>query len=258
MDPGLMLRILHMMRRHPPVAGISLHLGGEPLLHPEIDALVGLVHTHLARRPRIASNGTLLTEALSRRLVRAGGAHLEIDFSHDPEVFERLRAGASWSQVRDNILLGLAAGLEMTLVSLDGAPERLQALFGDNPRLKYGHFRLHNVGGSFAPIVEERFALAIEKRHYYPCTHLWFSMSVAWNGKVVVCCRDTLHQHVVGDLAEQSLAEVWYGKAMKHVRSLHARGSLDTLSLCSTCDRPYDPVNQPWVVLRQYSPRWKP
>jgi len=182
MEPGLLERILGMMKGKAPVAGISLHLGGEPLIHPEIDLLVELVHTHLRQRPRMASNGTLLTASLSRRIAQAGGAHFEIDFCRDPETFERLRAGASWDRVRDNIMHGLGADLHMTLIALDGDVAGLQALFGRNPRLGYGHFRLHNAGGSFAPIVEKRFSIEVEKRRYYPCTHLWFSMAVAWDG----------------------------------------------------------------------------
>ncbi len=258
MGADLMERILDMMSGDAPVAGLSLHLGGEPLLHPGIDRLVELVHARLGIRPRLATNGTLLSESVSNRIARAGGAHLEIDYCGDPDTFERQRIGASWSGVRDNISNAVGAGLELSLIALDGDIGALRSLFGESPRIHYGVFRMHNTAGEFADIIEKRFRLATDRRRFSPCTHLWFSMSVTWKGEVVVCCRDILHRHVVGDLTKQTIADVWYGSEMKRVRKLHASSSIDSLPLCRSCDRPYDPVNRPLTVLRRYSPRWKP
>ncbi|MCK4512307.1 radical SAM protein [bacterium] len=254
MDIALCDRILEQLKNKPPAMGVSLHLGGEPLLHPEFDALVALVHAHLGRRPMVASNGTALTPSMIERVKSAGGAAFEIDFSSKRDVFERLRVGADWETTRSNISNALDAGLTVFLFALDGDADGLRDLFAARPNLAVSRFRMHNVGGDFAPLVERRFGLQREQSRFHPCTHPWFGMAVAWNGKVVVCCRDVLHKHVVGDLTRETVEDVWMGRAFKRLRTLHASGELESLPLCKTCDRPFEPLNHPWRVFLMYSP----
>lgn len=254
MDPALLGKILEQIRKLKPGAGVSLHLGGEPMLHPEIDRLVCMVREQLGLRPMIATNATLLTEQKADRIVRAGGAHLQIDFAADSDVYESMRTGAEWEGTRRNIAYALNAGLSLYVCALDNDVQGLQNLFGDHSHLDIVPFRMHNVGGSFASVLKHRFDLKPDRTRYHPCTHLWFGMAVSWSGHVVLCCRDVLHQHIVGDLNKQGIEEVWHGPELCEARMLHARNMLRSLSCCETCDRPYELLNSPWMVFKRYSP----
>jgi len=72
------------------------------------------------------------------------------------------------------------------------------------------------------------------------CPYPWYSMSIASNGDVVACCRDLEHQSVMGNLFEQSLAEIWNGKAFQEMRRDLAAERPDRQSACAGCDMPWD------------------
>ncbi|MCK4235808.1 MAG: SPASM domain-containing protein, partial [Candidatus Krumholzibacteria bacterium] len=253
LDPTLCEKILLQIKKNPPALGVSLHLAGEPMLHPEIDRLVKLVHEHLGTLPTMASNGTVMTEEKSDSIARAGGASIVICFSSDPKVFERMRTGGDWEMTRKNISYALDAGLHISLHAYDEDIEGMRKLFGEDPNLVITRFQMHNFCGDFSNVVERRFNLTVDRSRYHPCSHLWFGMAVAWNGEVVICCRDSLHEHPTGNLNSQTVEEVWRGDEFIRLRYLHARRDLDELELCKTCDRPFDPANRPGMILKKYS-----
>ena len=56
------------------------------------------------------------------------------------------------------------------------------------------------------------------KLHVKPCTDIYRSIFVYYTGEVVVCCYDLEGKHVVGNLKEKSLIEVWNSKKYKTMR----------------------------------------
>ena len=248
-DTTLFTRLIREIERSRPSFGISLHVGGEPLLHPKIGQLVRIVHEELGMMPMFASNGLLLTDGVIRDLVKAGGAMIEVDFSSEIGVFQRFRGSVDWAAVRSNIQRALDAGLGLCIRSYDGDTKPLRDLFRAGSHLTILPFRLHNVGGDFAPFVMNRFGPTPFGHRFHPCSHLWFGMSIAWNGNVVLCCRDVLHSQVIGDLTMQSIRDVWYGEAFAAIRRQHVERRLQGSLPCHTCDRPWDCVNAPWSML---------
>ncbi|HNY27143.1 MAG TPA: radical SAM/SPASM domain-containing protein [Candidatus Sumerlaeota bacterium] len=76
---------------------------GEPFLQNDLFEMIELVQAHGAT-PSIITNATLLDEAACRRLVGPRGllVNLSID-AGTPEIFEKVRLGARFSQVVENI-----------------------------------------------------------------------------------------------------------------------------------------------------------
>lgn len=75
---------------------------GEPLVHPRLAEFVAAVRGYGAK-PRLSTNGTLLDEMASLRLIDAGLENLQ--FSIDAgtkQTYESIREGANWEQVLAN------------------------------------------------------------------------------------------------------------------------------------------------------------
>ncbi len=252
MDLKLFEKILREMKEIPEPVKVSLHLGGEPLLHPKFDWFIAKVNEELKKMPMMATNATLLTIDKIKKIKEAGGAWLMIVFSKNKKKFEEWRNGANWERVKENIKNALIHGLKIHLSCFDTAEEDIKELFGESSNLSFSFFRLHNVGGHFAEVIEDEFGLHFERKRYFQCTHPWFGMAIAWDGKVVLCCRDVLHQHILGDIKEQNIEEIWNGEEFQKVRYNLKIRNLDELPLCKTCSRPWEKKNQPLYILRHY------
>lgn len=67
------------------------------------------------------------------------------------------------------------------------------------------------------------------------CDKPWTSMTVLWNGRVVPCCFDYDGIFTLGNVGEQSLAEIWQGERLSRLRSCHREGNTQAVALCAQC-----------------------
>ncbi len=70
----------------------------------------------------------------------------------------------------------------------------------------------------------------------YPCTFLWNSFSINWDGKVSFCNVDFNHLGVIGDVNEQTIEEIWKGPRFEYYRKLHKQGCWREIDLCRDCN----------------------
>lgn len=80
-----------------------------------------------------------------------------------------------------------------------------------------------------------------------PCSQLWANMVVNWEGKVVLCCIDMESSIILGDLAKDSIMDVWQGPQIKKIRDLAIQRRKKEMVLCRNCD-----LHQGWQYLRKY------
>lgn len=67
------------------------------------------------------------------------------------------------------------------------------------------------------------------------CPEVFDKLSINWNGKVTACCMDSNDLMVLGDVADQSLAEIWVSDKLNQYRRLLADMRHDELDLCKHC-----------------------
>jgi len=247
------------------VTEVRLFLGGEPLLHPEIAEFVryaegvGLITC-------IHTNAVRLDESMSAALLDAGLSQISFSFDGEtPEEYERVRVGAHFDQVLCNILRFLemkkARGLSLPETTLQmirpadppersiktgkrsrasrrkvrsAAPpcvgRRFSDLFEDLPLDHWLVLPPHNWAGELKGVEEHR------GRFYFRCQALWQSLSVAWDGSVLLCCGDLNGRIVLGDLRIDTVMKVWNSPRMVEIRTRHLRAGTPKCSLCGACN----------------------
>ncbi|NUO08529.1 MAG: SPASM domain-containing protein [Candidatus Brocadia sp.] len=50
------------------------------------------------------------------------------------------------------------------------------------------------------------------------------------------CCANYQGKGIIGDLKENTLAEIWQGNILQKLRRAHLEGRYDEVPLCSKCD----------------------
>jgi len=67
-----------------------------------------------------------------------------------------------------------------------------------------------------------------------PCYYPWDSLTIAWDGRVVPCCRDHNVSAILGDLNTDTLEAVWNGPPMQELRRQFVADHVSAAP-CATC-----------------------
>jgi radical SAM protein with 4Fe4S-binding SPASM domain len=245
MDWDLFQRIVDDVSRR--TAEMVLHHRGESLLHPRIGDMIQYAHTR-GLKTILHTNATLLNEEKSRTLLDAGLDLVSFSVDGwDRESYECVRVGSDFdltvAQITDFLhrrASGAQHGPQVQIEVIDfvegNSPGRRRIRETWRQRFSHdGPDRIvvkgpHNWGGVIA---SNRYGDAVcRQRCPVPCTFPWFSLTVFWNGDVVPCPHDFFGKLRIGSAREQSIAEIWRGKALRELRRQLVRSQCP----CADCD----------------------
>ncbi len=215
---------------------------GEPLLDPKIFDRVEYCSRHRIST-LLSTNGTLLDEEASARLLATPLEHITLSFDGATrESFEFYRKGARFERVRDNFVrfCGMKhdrrarvqvvvqmVRMERNAAEVDDFIAFWRAVPGvDQVRIKEDETNLMRPDAGHDP-----------SDWKYPCHYLWRGpMYVKHNGDVYPCCQSyMLGGRPVGTLASQSLAQIWNSEEMVRMRELHVSGRAGEINICARC-----------------------
>jgi len=178
---------------------------GEPLLHPK---LADMVAEFVNFRVEIVTNGDRLTPDRIRELVVAGADYFVVsayDGPHQIEPFHAMFKEAGFGEQHYIIR------------------DRWHSDEDD-----YG-LKLTNRGGTVAignqaPVLE-----------HAPCHYLAYQMTVDWNGDVILCPQDWHKKLKFGNIASESMFEIWTSRAM-HKRRMQLIEGRRCEAPCNACN----------------------
>jgi len=215
---------------------------GEPLLDPKIFERIEYCERHNVST-LLSTNGTLLDEAASARLLDTNLAHITLSFDGSTkESFEFYRKGARFDRVRDNFVrfarLKKERGSKVQVVvqmvrmeknwnEVDEFVRFWKSVPGvDEVRIKADETNLMQPDSGHT---------AEEWKH--PCHYLWRGpMYVKHNGDVYPCCQSyMLDGAPVGNIGTQELHSIFNSPEMQRMRTLHVAGRGGEIDICSRC-----------------------
>jgi len=233
---------------------VNLFHRGEPLMHPRLPDMVAYARAK-GLYTRVHTNITLLNEKKGRALIEAGLDYMSCSFDgYEKGMYEKNRVGAQFEWALDHLTrflelkrtLRARRPLVVLQVMEIGAPpkdelRRLRREFLDRFRgLPLDRVVLrdpHNWAGDvFAPELS-RDALLADGRRFTPCTFLWYSSTIYWDGTVTACPQDFFGKLGMGDLRDKPLREIWNDDRLVQLRQRMATGDIPKELPCYSCDR---------------------
>ncbi len=214
---------------------IKLSYRGEPLLNRRIADMVAYAKQRGIVDIYFNSNGMLLTEEMSLRLMDAGLDRISISVEGvDPVLFETARVGAKFERIVRNI----ENLMEMKIKRNYSHPKvRVQTVCLPYINLDeyrdYWQYRCDEVAAIDYKDAMKRDEQLID--HDWACPQLWQRMTVEWSGAVIPCNNDDYRLLSPGNAWERDIQSCWHDPSVQHARSLHRQGESHLLAACSGC-----------------------
>ena len=245
MDTGLAKRLLDEMAAHLPVTLVPF-FRGESLLHPDWAEILAYAKNVGIGPVQLTSNGVCLNEEAAHELL-----DLEIDFisfsmdTSESALYEQTRKGGHYEKVVQNIMRFLEMkqrrGVKLPQVQVSSVATELHrpglVSFVDYWRPLVDRVRVyieHSQDGHPGSITDP--LPSFPRR--LPCWKPFTDLVIYWDGQVALCNHDWTRgqDNSIGNVARQTIAEVWRSPVYERVRMDHQVGEVSALSPCDHCD----------------------
>jgi len=205
-----------------------LHQIGEPLLHRDLIQFIDYA-SEAGIRTSISTNCLLLDKEMTRKILESKLSEITLCLdSLNKEIYEKIRVGSNYEQVIKNITYFILekkrvqskihCQLQMIKVSLNVQEwdKFGSILFQADEILKKNY-------SSFAGNVGKGEKISSG----FKCDKTHNSITINWQGQILVCCRDYDGITSLGEIGKDKLEDVW---------KKHKGTRCSTIQFCQRCE----------------------
>jgi len=230
------------------VHDINVHHRGESLLHPRFLDMVNYAGEK-GVFTKLHTNATRMDEQMTRAILASRLDLISFSFDgFDKQTYERHRSPGKFEPTLGNILRFLRVKKErgqkrpITIFEVLDFPdskgafgsEKKQAFerkFEGLPLDRFIVKKAHNWAGNI-----DINAGVYTSGGFVPCTFLWHSLVIMWDGKVGPCPHDFMGEITLGDVSKQSLEEIFNVPTIRRLRQQMIKRELEKRLPCNKCD----------------------
>lgn len=228
----------------------------EPLLDIKLEERIaefkGRAKPH--QSVEIVTNGTALTPGRFEKLVRSGLDTITISLSAFTQAtYEKLIEGLSWVQVIKNLEAVTvspslsAINVFLRYVRQHGNETEFRPFkkYWERRGLNVSNYEVNNRAGALQdyenrqPIKSFLFQRARKsmgrKIFKDACPHAFGIMHILSNGDVPLCGNDWHNRHILGNVREHSIRQIYNSPQMNQFRDLMEQGRFDEIDACRDC-----------------------
>lgn len=181
---------------------------GEPLLNKRTPDMVAyLKENEIAERVEITTNGSLLSEEMSRRLIDSGLDYIRISI-YDKDIFRKV-SDLKWLRDRNKPFIYVK--------SFDQEAIDRYSCVADEVALEQKHNWLN--GTSTRKICPQPFKM----------------LSIRWDGTVICCDPDWANNTAVGNALRENIKDIWHGDKLRRFWQLQLEGRRKENKSCANC-----------------------
>ena len=228
----------------------------EPLLDSKLEERIaefkGSAKPHQA--VEIVTNGTALTPNRFEKLVRSGLDTITISLSAFTQTtYEKLIEGLSWKQVIKNLEAVVRSpslariNVFLRYVRQNGNESEFRPFkkHWERRGLNVANYEVNNRAGTLQnyenrqPIKDflfQRVRKSMGRKLFKrTCPHAFGIMHILSNGDVPLCGNDWHNRHILGNVREQSIREIYNSPQMNQFREMMEQGRFNEIDACRDC-----------------------
>ena len=256
MDMELFKKIINDFKQFPEkLKVLFLHKDGEPLLNPKIGEMLTLSKaSDISPVVWLTTNGSLLTEELSRTIIDSGLDFIRLSVEHvSAEGYKEFtKTYDDYDGLRKNIEFlyaekerrGSHLKIWAKLIDFNFPPAALEKFahdFGsitDEVLLTGTGVWTNEMGIDFNLGADPKAGydgVMPLKKDRVACPYSFYNIAINFDGSTGGCMLDWAHSLVAGNVKTESLQDIWSGREMNRIRLLHLEGRRKELLSCNGC-----------------------
>lgn len=226
------------------VQWVHLQFQGESLLHPEFNVMVKIAK-QAGLNTHVYTNGLLITDNFANRLVESGldSMSFSIDGASE-ETYSKTKGSGNFEKVIQNLKTMKEAANNSNLYL---TWQLLVTRYNENEVEKARkladeigvHFYIKKLCVTDVDLVPKNKEY-IRQLRSKPCKDIYRRLLICWNGDVIPCIFDTEANYIVGNVANQSLCDIWNNDIFLDIRRRIDRSRFspqDEPEFCKKCLR---------------------
>ncbi|MCI4625441.1 MAG: radical SAM protein [Candidatus Magnetoovum sp. WYHC-5] len=236
---------------------LQLNRFGEPTLSKNLEQKIRYAKNRGVQHVFFITNGTLLNEKLSERLIASGLNKILVSMdAATKQTFEQIRKGASYDIVSNNIKQFLKIkkqcngttqiGLNVT-IQRDNMSEVLDIYrqwLGVVSEININFVNNYEGVHAFQDIINI-------KEERLPCAIILDRGIICEDGKVIMCCSGDINAVLqCGNISNSGLIDCYNSEVAKNIRQIHLNKEFDKLPVCNTCSYTYKSYHHTFLLRR--------
>ena len=224
------------------VFSIRLSWRGEPTLNPNYIEMIRYAKEKGIKEVSSLTNLLKMTPEMFEEMVDLEMDWLTISFDGMGETYNRIRHPAKFEDAVEKIRkfseIKKRKKSIKPVVKIQGVWPAVQ----EDPQAFYDVFRGIVDQVAVNPLLDylrndEEGQIVF--RENFTCPILWQRFAVGADGLISLCIHDELSHHIIGDINEQSIAEIWNGPELQAARESHKNHQgMSDYKACAECFLP--------------------
>jgi radical SAM protein with 4Fe4S-binding SPASM domain len=232
---------------------INLYFQGEPMLHPQFFSFLA---THKGAFSVVSTNGHFLSIENAEKLVQSGLNKLIVSLDGmTQESYSAYRKGGSIDKVIEGIRniseakgkfrSSLKLEIQFLINRINENQVPIVRQFAESMKASLSLKSMQVINrNNFEKWLPEKESYSryttlngeYQIKNLFPdrCARLWFNPVITWDGKVIPCCFDKDAEHILGDLDQDTLRDIWNGPKYRSFRKSILSGRHMT-EICRNC-----------------------
>ncbi len=224
---------------------LKLNYLNEPLIREDLFEFITYAKKAGVCDVYLSTNGVLLTEAVGRKLIEAGLDRIQISIdAFAKATYDEIRPGSDLEKVIKNtetlIRLKEEYQTKFPLIRVNFVRTELNETELEN-FIDYWYEKVDMIG------IQEMIKPEISARDLHSkttkkkseigfrCSFPYKLMTINCEGDILPCCTFYAEKMKMGNIATDSIYDVWNSKAMKGLRALHKAGNYYENEVCKAC-----------------------